>query len=197
MCKVFTRKLCGQKVCIHKIKIFCVNFIFFLQHWDIFTADLFSAPEHYFSACRHTSQQGDSNFQTVASPIKLALTESDLNLTNQKLWSKLCFRKKTLQDFVSVKPYSFWFSDPCKDSTVSENFFIYLAKLNSSLLASCNVFVCPLFQQQPGPRLERPGLHHLYLLHPVFPTVLLDLTNATDKVIASAGEYKWRRNYLG
>ncbi|NXU62126.1 F234B protein, partial [Horornis vulcanius] len=35
---------------------------------------------------------------------------------------------------------------------------------------------------------ERPGLHHLYLLHPVFPTVLLDLTNATDKVIASAGE---------
>ncbi|XP_064276028.1 protein FAM234B [Passer domesticus] len=39
---------------------------------------------------------------------------------------------------------------------------------------------------QPGPRPERPGLHHLYLLHPVFPTVLLDLTNATDKVIASA-----------
>ncbi|XP_063252209.1 protein FAM234B isoform X3 [Prinia subflava] len=40
--------------------------------------------------------------------------------------------------------------------------------------------------QQPGPRPERPGLHHLYLLHPIFPTVLLDLTNATDKVIASA-----------
>ncbi|XP_067167315.1 protein FAM234B isoform X3 [Apteryx mantelli] len=39
---------------------------------------------------------------------------------------------------------------------------------------------------QPGPRTEHPGLHHLYLLHPVFPTVLLDLTNATDKVIASA-----------
>ncbi|NWY05232.1 F234B protein, partial [Nothoprocta ornata] len=39
---------------------------------------------------------------------------------------------------------------------------------------------------QPGPRTERPGLHHLYFLHPVFPTVLLDLTNATDKVIASA-----------
>ncbi|KAJ7414543.1 protein FAM234B [Willisornis vidua] len=41
-------------------------------------------------------------------------------------------------------------------------------------------------KKQPGPRPERPGLHHLYLLHPVFPTVLLDLTNATDKVIASA-----------
>ncbi|OXB53731.1 hypothetical protein ASZ78_003567 [Callipepla squamata] len=41
-------------------------------------------------------------------------------------------------------------------------------------------------KKQPGPRSERPGLHHLYLLHPVFPTVLLDLTNATDKVIASA-----------
>ncbi|XP_053798583.1 protein FAM234B isoform X2 [Vidua chalybeata] len=45
----------------------------------------------------------------------------------------------------------------------------------------------PVLQSlQPGPRSERPGLHHLYLLHPVFPTVLLDLTNATDKVIASA-----------
>ncbi|RMC03316.1 hypothetical protein DUI87_20511 [Hirundo rustica rustica] len=41
-------------------------------------------------------------------------------------------------------------------------------------------------KKQPGPRPEHPGLHHLYLLHPVFPTVLLDLTNATDKVIASA-----------
>ncbi|KAM6092052.1 protein FAM234B isoform 3-T3 [Theristicus caerulescens] len=41
-------------------------------------------------------------------------------------------------------------------------------------------------KKQPGPRPERPGLHHLYLLHPVFPAVLLDLTNATDKVIASA-----------
>ncbi|XP_074433058.1 protein FAM234B isoform X2 [Larus michahellis] len=45
----------------------------------------------------------------------------------------------------------------------------------------------PVLQRlQPGLRPERPGLHHLYLLHPVFPTVLLDLTNATDKVIASA-----------
>ncbi|XP_008941448.1 PREDICTED: uncharacterized protein KIAA1467 homolog, partial [Merops nubicus] len=45
----------------------------------------------------------------------------------------------------------------------------------------------PVLQSwQPAPRPERPGLHHLYLLHPVFPTVLLDLTNATDKVIASA-----------
>ncbi|NXV05150.1 F234B protein, partial [Cettia cetti] len=45
----------------------------------------------------------------------------------------------------------------------------------------------PVLQSlQHGPRPERPGLHHLYLLHPVFPTVLLDLTNATDKVIASA-----------
>ncbi|XP_042746470.1 protein FAM234B isoform X5 [Lagopus leucura] len=45
----------------------------------------------------------------------------------------------------------------------------------------------PVLQSlHPGPRSERPALHHLYLLHPVFPTVLLDLTNATDKVIASA-----------
>ncbi|NXE25795.1 F234B protein, partial [Ardeotis kori] len=42
----------------------------------------------------------------------------------------------------------------------------------------------PMLQSLQQP--ERPGLHHLYLLHPVFPTVLLDLTNATDKVIASA-----------
>ncbi|PKU43726.1 hypothetical protein llap_5972 [Limosa lapponica baueri] len=45
----------------------------------------------------------------------------------------------------------------------------------------------PVLQSlQPGLRPERPGLHHLYLLHPVFPTVLLDLTNTTDKVMASA-----------
>ncbi|XP_025060597.1 protein FAM234B [Alligator sinensis] len=39
---------------------------------------------------------------------------------------------------------------------------------------------------EPGPRNERPGLHHLYLLHPAFPTVLLDLNNITDIVTASA-----------
>ncbi|XP_019336383.1 protein FAM234B isoform X2 [Alligator mississippiensis] len=39
---------------------------------------------------------------------------------------------------------------------------------------------------EPGPRNERPGLHHLYLLHPTFPTVLLDLNNITDIVTASA-----------
>ncbi|NXU56180.1 F234B protein, partial [Turnix velox] len=45
----------------------------------------------------------------------------------------------------------------------------------------------PMLQSlQPSLRPERPGLYHLYLLHPVFPTVLLDLTNSTDKVIASA-----------
>ncbi|TFK07309.1 dolichyl-diphosphooligosaccharide--protein glycosyltransferase subunit STT3A [Platysternon megacephalum] len=39
---------------------------------------------------------------------------------------------------------------------------------------------------EPGPRNKRPGLHHLYLLHPTFPTLLLDLTNVTDTVTASA-----------
>uniref|UniRef100_A0A8C8R6G1 Family with sequence similarity 234 member B n=1 Tax=Pelusios castaneus TaxID=367368 RepID=A0A8C8R6G1_9SAUR len=39
---------------------------------------------------------------------------------------------------------------------------------------------------EPGLRKERPGLHHLYLLHPTFPTLLLDLTNITDTVTASA-----------
>ncbi|XP_067415762.1 protein FAM234B [Emydura macquarii macquarii] len=39
---------------------------------------------------------------------------------------------------------------------------------------------------EPSPRKERPGLHHLYLLHPTFPTLLLDLTNVTDTVTASA-----------
>ncbi|XP_074866858.1 protein FAM234B [Carettochelys insculpta] len=39
---------------------------------------------------------------------------------------------------------------------------------------------------EPGPRNKRPRLHHLYLLHPTFPTLLLDLTNVTDIVAASA-----------
>ncbi|KAM8979428.1 protein FAM234B [Sarcophilus harrisii] len=33
---------------------------------------------------------------------------------------------------------------------------------------------------------ELPGLHHLYLLHPTFPTLLLDLANDTGTVNASA-----------
>ncbi|KAM6437135.1 protein FAM234B isoform 3-T3 [Liasis olivaceus] len=32
----------------------------------------------------------------------------------------------------------------------------------------------------------RPRIHHLYLLHPTFPSVLLDLSNTTDPVIASS-----------
>uniref|UniRef100_A0A8D0GI60 Family with sequence similarity 234 member B n=1 Tax=Sphenodon punctatus TaxID=8508 RepID=A0A8D0GI60_SPHPU len=39
---------------------------------------------------------------------------------------------------------------------------------------------------EPGPRTEHRGLHHLYLLHPTFPTMLLDLTNTTRIVTASA-----------
>ncbi|KAM9173717.1 protein FAM234B isoform 2-T2 [Pangshura tecta] len=39
---------------------------------------------------------------------------------------------------------------------------------------------------EPGPRNKRPGLHHLYLLHPTFSSILLDLTNVTDTVTASA-----------
>ncbi|KAJ7329991.1 hypothetical protein JRQ81_016165 [Phrynocephalus forsythii] len=31
-----------------------------------------------------------------------------------------------------------------------------------------------------------PRVHHLYLLHPTFPTILLDLSNTTDKVTASS-----------
>ncbi|XP_043358615.1 protein FAM234B isoform X3 [Dermochelys coriacea] len=43
-----------------------------------------------------------------------------------------------------------------------------------------------LQNSEPGLRNKRPGLHHLYLLHPTFPTILLDLTNVTDTVTASA-----------
>ncbi|KAM5262753.1 protein FAM234B [Ctenodactylus gundi] len=32
---------------------------------------------------------------------------------------------------------------------------------------------------------ESPGLHHLYLLHPAFPSILLDLSNTTGTVAAS------------
>ncbi|XP_054939515.1 protein FAM234B-like isoform X2 [Physeter macrocephalus] len=32
---------------------------------------------------------------------------------------------------------------------------------------------------------EPPSLHHLYLLHPAFPSILLDLANATGTVTAS------------
>lgn len=32
---------------------------------------------------------------------------------------------------------------------------------------------------------EAPDLHHLYLLHPAFPSILLDLANATGTVTAS------------
>ncbi|XP_036107204.1 protein FAM234B isoform X4 [Molossus molossus] len=35
---------------------------------------------------------------------------------------------------------------------------------------------------------EPPGLHHLYLLHPAFPSILLDLANATGTVTASEGQ---------
>lgn len=34
---------------------------------------------------------------------------------------------------------------------------------------------------------EAPDLHHLYLLHPAFPSILLDLANATGTVTASEG----------
>lgn len=35
---------------------------------------------------------------------------------------------------------------------------------------------------------EPPSLHHLYLLHPAFPSILLDLANATGTVTASEGK---------
>lgn len=39
---------------------------------------------------------------------------------------------------------------------------------------------------------EPPSLHHLYLLHPAFPSILLDLANATGTVTASEGKSQGR-----
>lgn len=39
---------------------------------------------------------------------------------------------------------------------------------------------------------EPPSLHHLYLLHPAFPSILLDLANATGTVTASEGRSQGR-----
>lgn len=193
-----SKKFHWLKTHLFKTKIFYVKFhFFFLQHWDFLTVNLFPAPESFFSACRHTTQHRNSNFQTVAWSIRMVFAEPNLNFTKRSLGSKFCSRKKTFQAFSSAKPLFFWFSEPNEVSAVSENFSISLVTLDCFLLAICNIFVCLSFQQQPGPRSECPGLHHLYLLHPVFPTVLLDLTNATDKVIASASEYKWRRDCIG
>lgn len=38
------------------------------------------------------------------------------------------------------------------------------------------------------PGTEPFSLHHLYLLHPTFPSILLDLANATGTVTASEGQ---------
>lgn len=40
---------------------------------------------------------------------------------------------------------------------------------------------------------EPPSLHHLYLLHPAFPSILLDLANTTGTVTASEGESRCQR----
>lgn len=44
---------------------------------------------------------------------------------------------------------------------------------------------------------EPPSLHHLYLLHPAFPLILLDLANATGTVTASKGQSRgqWESVY--
>lgn len=45
--------------------------------------------------------------------------------------------------------------------------------------------------------MEPSSLHHLYLLHPAFPSILLDLANATGTVTASEGESRqWRESVL-
>jgi hypothetical protein len=42
--------------------------------------------------------------------------------------------------------------------------------------------------QDVTPGAEPPSLHHLYLLHPAFPSILLDLANTTGTVTASEGK---------
>lgn len=120
---------------------FSVNFTFFLQPWDFLTANLFPAPESFFSACRHTTQHGNPNSQTVAWSIRMAFTEPNLNFTKRSLGSKFCSRKKTFQAFSSAKPLIFWFSEPNEVSAVSENFFISLVTLDFFLIAICNISV--------------------------------------------------------
>lgn len=189
-----TKKLHRLKAPFHKTNIFCVMklIFFFLQRWDFLPATLFPDTDRFFSACQHTSQHGIPNFQTVTWPIKPAFTEPNLNFTKQRLGSKFGLSFAIFQ----LCGTSIWFSVWGKGSTMSGNIFFSLARPDCFLVVICNIFIHFSFQQHPGPRSERPGLHHLYLLHPVFPTVLLDLTNATDKVIASAGEFKWWRDYL-
>ena len=46
--------------------------------------------------------------------------------------------------------------------------------------------------QDVFPGTEPPSLHHLYLLHPAFPSILLDLANATGTVTASEGKSRGR-----
>lgn len=51
--------------------------------------------------------------------------------------------------------------------------------------------------QDDAPGAQPPGLYHLYLLHPTFPSILLDLTNTTGIVTASEGESpRHQRVYL-
>lgn len=45
-----------------------------------------------------------------------------------------------------------------------------------------------MVQVAPGVAAAEPLIRKLYLLHPAYPTVLLELTSTTDTTVASAGQ---------
>lgn len=97
VCKFFIVKLYWQKFCIHKPQNLWNSF--FLAALRSCNCRFVPSPECSFCPCRHTFWHGDSNFQTVALPIKLHMTGLDFNLTKQKLQSKFCFREKKVSGF--------------------------------------------------------------------------------------------------
>lgn len=138
VCKFFIAKLCWQKFCNHKRQNLWNSFF----HAALRSCNFrfVSSPQCSFCPCRHTVWHGDSNFQTVALPIKLPMTELDFNLTKQKLWSKFCSRVKKVSGFNLCKTIVFHSLIHVK-TTQCQKILFFLTKLDSPLLASCYVFV--------------------------------------------------------
>ncbi|XP_048191152.1 protein FAM234B [Perognathus longimembris pacificus] len=76
-------------------------------------------------------------------------------------------------------------SAPCrmKESPTSS---AVTSELKSVFLFWAEALAVPSPDSGVSPGAEAPGLHHLYLLHPAFPSILLDLANTTGIVTASA-----------
>lgn len=56
-----------------------------------------------------------------------------------------------------------------------------------SLQANSCSFFGVYFLTQVAPVVAEPLIRRLFLLHPAYPTVLLELTNTTDTIVTSAG----------